>query len=150
MRQMQICLGQQLNLLHICHRRLMSTSPSPERGAALQAQAGLTGYQTVPAQLCSSSGGPVGLWVSTNVASTAHSCANHVFGPLTPCTLPSSLQQHPAPRGSLPAQPLWQNLLVWFRHREFNSCYAQQGTAEKLQRTVVSMISLNLWFWPTL
>lgn len=31
---MQICLGQKLNLFHICHGRLVSTSPSPERGAA--------------------------------------------------------------------------------------------------------------------
>lgn len=46
---MQICLGQQLNLFHICHHKLVSTSPSPERGAAPQAPAGPTGYQTAPA-----------------------------------------------------------------------------------------------------
>lgn len=103
-------------------------------GSCPQAQAGLTGYQTVPARLCSSSGGPIGLRVSTNMASTAHARANHIFGPLTPCTLPSRLRQHPAPRGCPPAPPLWQKPPAWFLHGEFNSRYARQGTTEKLSK----------------
>lgn len=88
------------------------------------------------------SAGHVGLWVSTNMVSTACFHGSHIFGPMTPRRIPSSIPSLGIRCGlGLCGRNLSPSL-------DTESLIPAMGGKGQLQRTVVVLISLNLCFFP--
>lgn len=128
---MQICLGQQLNLFHICHLRLVSMSPSPERGAAPPR----LGLDRPGTRLCLPGSAPARLDLLAfgfppTWPAQPFPCKSLFWSFDTlhyhPVCSSIQLQQHPRLLGLR-----GENLSPGF-DAEFNSCCARQGTTEKL------------------